>query len=245
MTEKPAIVDRAPEPAEHVAGIIDEHVMDLFGSLERLGAAVSSLLPAPGADLSRESLAALDPVIARELDRQPLLDGLGYVAAPGALPGLDRFLQWLQRDGDRYRPARLNLDPDSVDLYDYTQMDWFTIPRDEGRPCLHGPWIDYTCADSYVLTLSSPLSHSPFVGVVAADVPMSRVEPLLLRALRGAPPSSVLVSAERRVLATNSSRWAVGSRLPAMPRVGDGEFMVVQPVGALSGWHLAVAGESP
>jgi hypothetical protein len=31
---------------------------------------------------------------------------------------------------------RLNLDPESADLYDYLDMDWFTIPLREGRrPC--------------------------------------------------------------------------------------------------------------
>ena len=62
----------------------------------------------------------------------------GIVAAPGVVANKDRHLEWWQRTaaGDAHADAfariRLNLDPESIDLYDYLEMDWFTVPSAKG-----------------------------------------------------------------------------------------------------------------
>jgi hypothetical protein len=137
---------------------------------------------------------------------------------------------------------RLNLDPESVDLYDYLEMDWFTVPQREGRPHVYGPYIDFSCADRYVVTLTVPVTDDgEFLGVAGADIPMSRFEPRLLAILRDVAAPAVLVTAERRVIAANTPRWICGTRLPRLPAPADGDFAAVTEIGADSGWLLAAA----
>ena len=55
---------------------------------------------------------------------------------------------------------RLNLDPESVDLYDYLDMDWFTVPLHEGRRYVYGPHVDFSGADRYVVTMTVPVTDA-------------------------------------------------------------------------------------
>src|SRR5690606_41785718 len=80
-----------------------------------------------------------------------------------------------------------------------------------------------------------------FLGVAGADLQMHGFEPCLLAALRETTHDAVLVGPERRVIAANTPRWLVGSRLPETPRAGGGELVAVGEVGLDSGWSLALA----
>ncbi len=243
-------------PAARVRAMLEE----VFCRLERIADAFTaqrrSCLSA-GGELTPERLSGLRGVIWAELGSLPAADGAGIVAAPGVVAGRERHLEWWQRTGpgddavqDRYARIRLNLDPESVDLYDYLDMDWFTVPRETGRRYVHGPYIDFSGADRYVLTMSVPALASggrddeagEFLGVAGTDIRMSHLEPELLTILRAVTAPAVLVTAERRVIAANSARWIPGSRLPRLPRPGDGEFAAVTEIGADSGWLLAAAG---
>src|SRR5919204_6432809 len=105
----------------------------------------------------------------------------------------------------------------SVDVYDYLDMEWFTNAQRLGRRTVFGPYVDYTGADHYVLTLTIPVVDDRFLGVVGVDIRMSAYEPELLAILKQIPGEAVLVNAERRVIVANSPRWVVGSKVPAMP----------------------------
>jgi hypothetical protein len=178
------------------------------------------------------------------------------VAARGVVGGKDRHLEWWQRtahgDGGTagFARIRLNLDPESVDLYDYLDMDWFTVPRREKRRYVYGPYVDFSGADSYVLAMTVPVFDpggardapaAEFLGVAGADLRMSHLEPELLAVLRSIPAPAVLVTAERRVIAANTPRWISGTRLDRLPAPGDQLFAAVTPIGADSGWLLAAA----
>lgn len=218
---------------------------------------------AAGGALTPDRLSGMREIIWRQLRLLPAADGAGIVAAPGVITGKDRHLEWWQRtangDGgpDGFARIRLNLDPESIDLYDYLDMDWFTIPRREGRPHVYGPHIDFSCADRYVVTMTVPVTDAraagerepggpatggrEFLGVAGADIRMSHLEPELLAILRSVPAPAVLVTAERRVVAANTPHWISGTRLPRLPAPGDGDFGAITEIGAHSGWLLAAA----
>ena len=243
---------------------------DMFGAVAEIGAAFAAQRQgclAAGAALTPDRLSGMREVIWRQLRLLPGADGAGVVAAPGVVAGKQRHLEWWQRtmaaDGgkDAFARIRLNLDPESVDLYDYLDMDWFTVPGKLARRYVYGPLIDFSGADRYVLTLTIPVfgdralgagtsgpGHGPkaagereFLGIAGTDIRMSHLEPELLAMLRPVPVPAVLVTGERRVVAANTPRWIPGTRLGRLPAPGDGTFAAVTEIGADSGWLLAAA----
>jgi hypothetical protein len=224
---------------------------DMFGAVAEIGAAFAAQRRgclAAGAALTPDRLSGLREVIWRQLGLLPGADGAGVAAAPGVVAGKQRHLEWWQRtlaaDGgqDGFARIRLNLDPESVDLYDYLDMDWFTVPRKLGRRHVYGPLIDFSGADRYVLTLTVPVfadadghrtaDGSEFLGIAGTDILMSHLEPELLATLRPVPVPAVLVTGERRVVVANTPRWIPGTRLGQLPAPGDGTFAAVTEIGA-------------
>ncbi|MFG3205099.1 cache domain-containing protein [Streptomyces sp. NPDC048192] len=188
-------------------------------------------------------LAGIKPVVVRWLTGHPEADGLGFLAAPGLLPDRERHIEWWQRGAAGFVPMRLNLDPTCVDVYDYFEMDWYAAARDHLARAVFGPYVDYSAADSYICTFTVPVvDGADFLGVAGTDLRMSDLEPQLLALLRRAGHDAVLVGAERRVVAANTSRWLVGSRLARVPQARDGEFLAAGEVGLDSGWVLGLAG---
>jgi hypothetical protein len=251
---------------------------DMFGAVAEIGAAFAAQRRgclATGAVLTPDRLSGLREVIWRQLGLLPGADGAGLVAAPGVIAGKERHLEWWQQtvaaDGGQggFARIRLNLDPESVDLYDYLDMDWFTVPRKLGRRYVYGPYVDFSGADRYVLTLTIPVfadgvpgagagasgeaaqatgdghdaaGEHEFLGIAGTDIRMSHLEPELLAMLRPVPVPAVLVTGERRVVVANTPRWIPGTRLGQLPAPGDGTFAAVTEIGADSGWLLAAAG---
>ncbi|GAA5052047.1 hypothetical protein HNP84_001580 [Thermocatellispora tengchongensis] len=200
---------------------------------------------AAGRPYDAAELARIKPLILEWLDAMPAAHGLGLLASPALLPGRERHIEWWQRGVTGYVPLKLNLDPTSVDVYDYFQTDWYAAARDHGRRAIFGPYVDYSGADRYICTFSVPVAdEGTLLGVAAADVRMGDLEPRLLRLLRTAGRDAVLVGPERRVVAANCARWLVGSRLPRLPEPGDGTFAAVGEVGGDSAWTLALAGRA-
>jgi hypothetical protein len=138
---------------------------------------------AAGAALTPDRLSGMREIIWRQLRLLPAADGAGFVAAPGVITGKDRHLEWWQRtasgDGgpDEFARIRLNLDPESIDLYDYLDMDWFTIPQREGRPHVYGPYIDFSGADRYVVTMTVPVTGARAAGEPEPGGPATGVPP--------------------------------------------------------------------
>jgi hypothetical protein len=239
-----------------VAGARLRSVLEgVFGPASAIGAAFVAQRRdclAAGGPLTPDRLAGMREIIWRQLGLLPAADGAGVVAAPGVVDGKRRHLEWWQRTGpgagDGYARLRLNLDPESIDLYDYLDMDWFTVPEREGRRYVYGPHVDFSCAGRYVVTMTVPLfgtvdgGRREFIGVAGADIRMSALEPELLAILRPVTAAVVLVTAERRVVAANTPRWISGTRLDRLPSAGDGTFSAVTEVGADSGWRLAATG---
>lgn len=174
------------------------------------------------------------------LDGDALLVGAGVVLEPGLLADADRYLEWRQRGADgRHRPLLLDVDPASEDPYDYPEMEWFRVPRHEGRRMVGGPYFDYRGADRFALTFARPVVvEGVFAGVAGADVPLAALEADLLPVLRRVPTRAALVNHENRVVTANTPSYATGSRV----RPGDGGVPLdVVPVLPDLPWTLLVA----
>src|SRR5215472_242120 len=139
------------DPGERNEGVVDLEapgsrvrvaLEDMFGAVAEIGAAFAAQRRgclAAGAALTPDRLAGMREVIWHQLGLLPGADGAGVVAAPGVVAGKQRHLEWWQRTsptgvsagaGGRadcgpewFARIRLNLDPESVDLYDYLEMD--------------------------------------------------------------------------------------------------------------------------
>lgn len=228
--------------AQHLAAGVSALVGPVFDSLEALAGEVLGCRAGSGSGPCTErSLSPLESAIAPRMAAHPSLTGMGYVAEPGTVAGQERFLIWWQRSGDELARLRLNFDATSVDIYDYLQMEWYQQARDGGARNAFGPYVDYSGAGLYVVTMSVPVvADGVFLGVAGGDVVMSQLEPRLIAILRTATHEAVVVNRERRVLAANTATWVVGTRLPAMPAVGDAGFVDVADVPDGPGWVVAV-----
>jgi hypothetical protein len=189
-------------------------------------------------------LETLRDLVHERLRAAEVVHGCGVVVAPGLLHDASRHLVWWER-GSSGAPKRLvlDLDPTGEDSYDYPSMSWFTVPRDEGRRAVLGPYVDFRGANRYVYTFAVPVRvGGTFLGVAGADVSVQDLEPALLAALKPLAADAVVVASDRRVVVANSGRWSVGSRLRSFPEAGVDGFVSVHPVCDDLGWVVAVSG---
>lgn len=236
----------SPESAAGLARRASDVLEPVYARLDRIADAVRASRPSSGAGWSEADLAPVQELMVSLLGEDDLAAGLGYVAAPGVVDGLDRFMAWWQRQGDRTARLRLNFDPRSIDVYDYLQMEWFQLAEQGRRRVTYGPYVDYSGSELYIVTATVPIvAEGEFVGVAGADLAVGELERRLIGVLRGARLDAVIVNPDRRVIAANTPRWVFGARLPAMPGGGsDGErdaFVDVAELPAGTGWVLALA----
>jgi hypothetical protein len=142
--------------------------------------------------------------------------GMGVIVAPRAGNGFRRGLHWWQVDpvADRLVMLAPDLRSSSLGFYDYTAADWFDVPRRTGRRHVVGPYVDVHGTGRYLLTLTGPVvSGGEFLGVVGADVPVTRFEGHLLRGLASVDRPFVVCNDEDRVVLSTSPRRLVGDLL--------------------------------
>lgn len=213
----------------------------VFAHLEDVARTAAGTFPVRGRAWTEADLEPVQAQLVTLLGEDPLTAGMGFVAAPMEVDGSDRYMLWFQRRGDRTARLRLNFDPSSIDVYDYLQMEWFQQARGGRRRVAFGPYVDYSGSELYTVTATVPvLVEGRFVGVAGADLVVAELERRLIPVLRRAASELVLVSHERRVIAANTPRWVVGSRLPQMPAEGEG-FAAVVELPVRTGWFLAEA----
>ena len=228
-------------PAELLAERLSHVLEPIYRHLDELAAMVEASHPPARSWTERHLVAVIDRIIAL-LAEDPITVGLGFVAAPGEVDGLERYMAWWQRSNGRISRLRLNFDPTSIDVYDYLQMEWFQLAQQEGGRIAYGPYVDYSGAELYIVTVTVPVHFGGrFVGVMGADLVVSELERRLVAVLREAPMDAVVVSGERRVIAANTPRWVVGGRLPELPTADDGEYAAVAALPVGIGWVVALA----
>lgn len=216
--------DNVPAPAtiESLADSVTKLADEIYLSLTTIGTALTArwkgfterqrLAP------RSTDLAPLRETILGELERRgKLFNGAGVVMADGVLTDHPRHLEWWLPDGQR---LILELNPDSEYFYDYTEMDWFTVPRDQGRRWVQGPHLDYACTDEYVCTFSIPvtITSGTFLGIAGADVPVAAIEEALLPRFQAFGQRVVLVNSEGRVIIGTDPEFTTGSKTSRMDR---------------------------
>jgi hypothetical protein len=200
----------------------------------------------PRAALTEAHLSGLQRLLVEFLGEESAVWGMGFLAAPSVVEGMERYLAWWQRRGERVARLRLNFDPASIDVYDYLQMDWYQLAQRGQARVAYGPYVDYSGSDMYTITATIPVvADGTFLGVAGADLIVGEVEHRLVGVLRQTAEDVVIVSTERRVITANTPRWLVGSRLATLPTAGPAtdpsafREVVEMPLG--TGWLLAVA----
>ncbi|MFB7512540.1 cache domain-containing protein [Streptomyces sp. NPDC056144] len=217
------LADLAAIPAP-ASGALDAAVARVRDTLESVftavattGAETRSLLAGASGRGRRgpatADLAPLRPGLHARLAGQPLVSGIGFVAAPGLLADVPAWLEWWQRGPDgSVRPLLPDLDPEHSAYSDYTHWDWYALPRETGLRAVAGPYVDYLCSDEYGLTLSAPVVlDGRFVGVAAADVYLRHFEAAVLPALQRLRTPARLVNARGRVAASTDPAHLAGS----------------------------------
>lgn len=216
--------DNFPAPAtieslaDSVTKLADEIYLSLTTIRTALIARWKGLTERPRLAPRSTDLAPLRETILGELERRgKLFNGAGVVMADGVLTDHPRHLEWWLPDGQR---LILELNPDSEYFYDYTKMDWFTVPRDQGRRWVQGPHLDYACTDEYVCTFSIPvtITSGTFLGIAGADVPVAAIEEALLPRFQAFGQRVVLVNSEGRVIIGTDPEFTTGSKTSRMDR---------------------------
>lgn len=220
------------------AAALGRHLDEVFADLAFLAEAATKIVAEPG--VSRGMLESLKPVVDKIVTRREgLIDSAGVSVAPGVLSDAELCHQWWSLVGGKLVFIPHNLNPASVNFYDYTDMTWFERPRASGRPELIGPYIDFGGADMKVITASRPvLLGTRTVAVAGADLSMEFIERAFLANLGRRDQHVALTTETGKVVASNSARFAPGTRFE-----GPAPGPVPVPAADLASppWRLIVA----
>lgn len=204
---------RADDALARIAAVLD----GVFASLEESRRAMldrHAAASGAGRRLRREDVAELRDLLHRHLaEHDRLIAGTGVILAPDVLEGTLRWLEWYWRASPRSEPRFLvvELDPTRADYYDYERAAWFDVPRRTRARAIVGPHVDHGATDQHLVTPTVPILAPDFLGVVAADVRVSELEPIVLRELRAIGQDAALVNADGRVIAATTPRFLAGS----------------------------------
>lgn len=236
-----SVTDEILQAAHDLAAPV-ERVFDELAPVAAAFASIASAASRTGR-VTSEDLLGVRPLAESALTGDTLLVGAGIVLEPGYLADRDRHLEWRHlAPGGAPEALLLDIDPASDDPYDYPEMEWFRVPRDEGRRMVGGPYFDYRGADRFALTFAIPvLVEGVFAGVAGADVALAHLEAELLPVLRRIPSRAALLNHERRVVTANTPHFATGARvrLEADGGVALSDVAVVPVVPDL-GWSLVL-----
>lgn len=183
---------------------------------------------ADGRQPDARDLASLRPTIEQMLQATGAFGcGGGVILEPGCLTDREMHLEWWYlADGGKTLPLRPNFDRSRENFYDYTEMLWYSRPRDTGKSVVEGPYIDLYGTNMYVLTFTVPMYiKGRFIGVAGLDLSLHNVERLLIRSLMRLEHETILIAADGRVIASNTPNWMIGdlagSLLHAAPEHGE------------------------
>ena len=223
---------------------LNSTVGTIFGQVRQLVDVTVELwtrVLAEGRQPASKDLAQLRPAI----DEQLLATGAfgcggGVIVEPGCLADREMHLEWWYlADGGKTLPLRPNFDRRRENFYDYTNMPWYGRPRDSLSSSVEGPYVDLYGTNMYVLTFTMPIiAEGRFIGVAGLDLSLHNVERMLIRSLMPLDNEAVLISADGRVIASNTANWMVGDLAPKLldPTPMKGRRLVLEEPEA--GWSL-------
>ena len=205
---------------------IEHYFGAILTELERMRASVAALFAA--GPVTTDQLSAHIEAGTLAFLRDPTLLGSGFVAAPDALSDRRLYLAWWQGAGrDFLGEAEV---PATGEAIDYTRQPWFRTPERTGKLNIAGPYVDFICADEYVMTTTLPVyAGGRMVGVAGADTSVETLETLLLPGLREL--GATLVNSHGRVVVSADPHRATGDMI-GVPVQGDADRLlsVVRPL---------------
>jgi hypothetical protein len=209
-------VESVPETLERTAKALSTSINAVFTDLEKIGSAVSAAADAAEGTPRRSNFLFLKQELAGFIRlHSRLIVGAGIAYAPGSLPEVPNWLEWW-RAQPKGEPKFVthDLNPESLNYYDYTTREWFTLPSSTGRPVAVGPYVDFGGINSSIITLCVPAPTAQGTHVLGCDLPLARLEGIFLRALQIREPAVVLLGPNGRVISSNHAAIASGTLLP-------------------------------
>ncbi|QOT15500.1 cache domain-containing protein [Paenarthrobacter sp. YJN-5] len=197
--------------AEVIASGIGQ-VFDDFGNIaQKVSAVPAGMEGAP----RRNAYAFLKADFAGFIKRHSaLIVGAGIAYAPGSLPEAPLWLEWWRAaPAGEPRFVTHDLNPESLNYYDYTSREWFRATTDGGHPVAVGPYVDIGGINVNIITLCVPAPTPQGTHVLGCDLTLAKLEGVFLRALKLQRPSVVLLGPNGRVIASNDARIASGTLL--------------------------------
>lgn len=208
-------MDTLMEALERTAGALSSSINGVFADLEKIADAVTTAAAAAPGVPRRSEFQFLKQDLADFIElHSDLIVGAGIAYAPGSLSETPHWLEWWRaqpKGGPRFVTHDLN--PDSLNYYDYTGREWFALPTSTGRPVAVGPYVDFGGINVNIITLCVPASTAQGSHVLGCDLTLANLEGVFLRALQLREPVVVLLGPNGRVIASNNARIATGTLL--------------------------------
>jgi hypothetical protein len=203
------------EALERTAGVVASSINGVFADLEKIAEAVTAAAAAAPGVPRRSEFLFLKQELANFIKlHSDLIVGAGIAYAPGSLAEAPHWLEWWR--GQRTGEARFvthDLNPDSLNYYDYTSREWFTTPSSTGQSVAVGPYVDFGGINTNIITLCVPAPTAQGTHILGCDLTLANLEGIFLRALQLREPVIVLLGPNGRVIASNSARLATGTLL--------------------------------
>jgi hypothetical protein len=206
-------VETVEEALERTAAALSSSISRVFVDLEKIAGTVSAAAAAVSGVPRRSEFLFLKQDLANFIKlHSDVIVGAGIAYAPGSLREATHWLEWwrTQRTGEP-RFVTHDLNPDSLNYYDYTTRDWFTIPSASGQPVAVGPYVDFGGINVNIITLCVPAPTAQGVQILGCDLTLANLEGIFLRALQLREPVVVLLGPNGRVIASNNARIATGT----------------------------------
>jgi hypothetical protein len=167
--------------------------------------------PGPEALLETGVKAAIQPIIKLTLDENPYCSGAGVASHIESTASVGEYwvLEWWYKKDNGLKQVSLDLDQSTQQRLDFRTFAWFQTPIAEGKPYIHGPYVDYICNTSLTLTVAVPVRvEGNVLGVAALDILVSRIEEELLPLC--ANEKVVLTNLEGRIIFSSNPRLRIG-----------------------------------
>lgn len=207
------------EELQRIAAAVGAYLEGTLADLRSLSAAARLRLEAvesSGRRPSRADLAAFrEDLQARLLRPEHSMDGMGLAAAPGYLSDSPYWLEWWRYDRrGQLEFVAYQLNPQKDGFYDYPTRRWYASSAATGTVSVTGPYVDVGGTNAYTVTACVPVMTARGLAALAgADVAAAHFERFLLGG--GMEDQVVLVTAELRVIASNSAHFLPGDLLTA------------------------------
>lgn len=206
-------METVEEALERTATALSSSISGVFVDLEKIADTVTAAAAAASGVPRRSEFLYLKQELANFIKQHSdIIVGAGIAYAPGSLREATHWLEWwrTQRTGEP-RFVTHDLNPDSLNYYDYTTRDWFTIPSAIGQPVAVGPYVDFGGINVNIITLCVPAPTAQGIQILGCDLTLANLEGIFLRALQLREPAVVLLGPNGRVIASNNARIATGT----------------------------------